>query len=133
VAPWWNAHTRLLTSMCWGVGGEASGRATSTARLPNTRPSVCCVCCVCRVGAHTHTPCPVRQYAAPGPRRTGSPVPTQRLPLLNYEMVKDTMLRDKLGQYGLPTQGSKKTLVDRHQDFVHRFNAETDSANPRCV
>jgi E3 ubiquitin-protein ligase RAD18 len=79
---------------------------------------------------------PVRMgcvWAYPGPpRRTGSPVPTQRLPLLNYDMVKDQMLRDKLAQYGLPTHGGKKALAERHQDFVHRFNAETDSANPRC-
>ena len=61
----------------------------------------------------------------------GLPRPTQRLPLLAYNIMKDAQLRTELAKHGLPTTGCKKAMVDRHQDFVHRVNAELDSAHPR--
>jgi E3 ubiquitin-protein ligase RAD18 len=66
-----------------------------------------------------------------GASGAASGLPSQRLPLLVYTMMKDEQLRRELAKHGLPTTGCRKAMVDRHQDYVHRVNAELDSAHPR--
>ncbi|PKU33240.1 hypothetical protein llap_16456 [Limosa lapponica baueri] len=50
-----------------------------------------------------------------------------------YNLLSDRDLRKKLKEHGLSTQGTRQQLVKRHQEFVHVYNAQCDSLNPKSV
>ncbi|NXP11735.1 RAD18 ligase, partial [Thinocorus orbignyianus] len=50
-----------------------------------------------------------------------------------YNLLSDRDLRKKLKEHGLSTQGTRQQLVKRHQEFVHMYNAQCDSLNPKSV
>ncbi|NXI42709.1 RAD18 ligase, partial [Galbula dea] len=50
-----------------------------------------------------------------------------------YNLLSDRELRKKLKEHGLCTRGSRQQLVKRHQEFVHMYNAQCDSLNPKSV
>ncbi|XP_030063134.1 E3 ubiquitin-protein ligase RAD18 isoform X2 [Microcaecilia unicolor] len=50
-----------------------------------------------------------------------------------YNLLSDRDLRKKLKDLGLSAQGSKQQLIRRHQEFVHMYNAQCDSLNPRSA
>uniref|UniRef100_A0ACB8EHL2 Uncharacterized protein n=1 Tax=Sphaerodactylus townsendi TaxID=933632 RepID=A0ACB8EHL2_9SAUR len=53
------------------------------------------------------------------------------LPKVVYNLLSDRDLRKRLKEYGLSTQGSKQVLIKRHQEFVHMYNSQCDSLNPK--
>lgn len=53
------------------------------------------------------------------------------LPKLVYSLLSDRDLRKRLKEHGLSTQGTKQQLIKRHQEFVHMYNSECDSLNPK--
>ncbi|XP_070789686.1 E3 ubiquitin-protein ligase RAD18 [Pituophis catenifer annectens] len=55
------------------------------------------------------------------------------LPKLVYSLLSDRDLRKRLKEHGLSTQGTKQQLIKRHQEFVHMYNSECDSLNPKSV
>ncbi|XP_015271052.1 PREDICTED: E3 ubiquitin-protein ligase RAD18 [Gekko japonicus] len=55
------------------------------------------------------------------------------LPKVVYNLLSDRDLRKRLKQYGLSTHGTKQQLIKRHQEFVHMYNAQCDSLNPKSV
>lgn len=55
----------------------------------------------------------------------------ERLPQLNYSLLKDTALRKKLSELGIPSGGSKALLIRRHTEWVNLVNANCDSNKPR--
>ncbi|XP_060095586.1 E3 ubiquitin-protein ligase RAD18 isoform X2 [Heteronotia binoei] len=55
------------------------------------------------------------------------------LPKVVYNLLSDRDLRKRLKQHGLSTQGTKQQLIKRHQEFVHMYNAQCDSLNPKSV
>ncbi|XP_048347360.1 E3 ubiquitin-protein ligase RAD18 isoform X2 [Sphaerodactylus townsendi] len=55
------------------------------------------------------------------------------LPKVVYNLLSDRDLRKRLKEYGLSTQGSKQVLIKRHQEFVHMYNSQCDSLNPKSV
>ncbi|KAK9235827.1 hypothetical protein V1525DRAFT_408805 [Lipomyces kononenkoae] len=57
--------------------------------------------------------------------------PLQRLPKLQYDLFNDTKLRSKLAELGLPTNGSRTQLQQRHSEWVSLWNANIDSNNPK--
>nr|XP_034962465.1 E3 ubiquitin-protein ligase RAD18 isoform X1 [Zootoca vivipara] len=50
-----------------------------------------------------------------------------------YSLLSDRDLRRRLKELGLSTQGTKQQLIKRHQEFVHMYNSECDSLNPKSV
>ena len=54
-----------------------------------------------------------------------------RLPQLNYSLLKDNALRKKLAELGIPNGGPRPLLVRRHTEWINLVNANCDSAKPR--
>ena len=54
-----------------------------------------------------------------------------RLPQLNYSLLKDTALRKKLSELGIPNGGPKDLLTRRHTEWINLVNANCDSLKPR--
>ncbi|KAL9614985.1 MAG: hypothetical protein Q9167_000516 [Letrouitia subvulpina] len=54
-----------------------------------------------------------------------------RLPQINYSLMKDNALRKKLSELGIPNEGSRAALTQRHAEWVNIVNANADSARPR--
>ncbi|XP_025060569.1 E3 ubiquitin-protein ligase RAD18 isoform X4 [Alligator sinensis] len=50
-----------------------------------------------------------------------------------YNLLSDRDLKKKLKEHGLSIQGTRRQLVKRHQEFVHVYNAQCDSLNPKPV
>lgn len=55
----------------------------------------------------------------------------ERLPQLNYSLLKENALRKKLSEIGIPNGGPKALLVRRHVEWVNLVNANCDSTRPR--
>ncbi|KAK3324746.1 hypothetical protein B0T19DRAFT_373578 [Cercophora scortea] len=55
----------------------------------------------------------------------------ERLPTLNYSMLKDTALRKKMNELGIPASGSRQMMERRHQEWMTLWNANCDSARPK--
>lgn len=55
----------------------------------------------------------------------------KRLPQLNYSLLKDTALRKKLSELGIPNGGPKDLLIRRHTEWVNLVNANCDSSKPK--
>jgi len=93
-----------------------------------------------QVDRHLDTTCPGE--SPPYPKTTSSsialpvtksaiPKAPERLPLLSYSMLNDTVLRKKVSQLGLSTFGSRQLLERRHKEYVTLWNANCDSAQPK--
>jgi len=65
------------------------------------------------------------------PSRPPSTKPQERLPELNYSLLKDNAMRKKLSELGIPNWGSKPLMVRRHTEWVNLWNSNCDSTNPR--
>ncbi|XP_053155427.1 E3 ubiquitin-protein ligase RAD18 isoform X2 [Hemicordylus capensis] len=55
------------------------------------------------------------------------------LPKVVYNLLSERDLRKRLKEHGLSTQGTKQKLIKRHQEFVHMYNSQCDSLNPKSV
>jgi hypothetical protein len=55
----------------------------------------------------------------------------ERLAHLNYSLLKETALRKKLVELGIPAAGSRQQLERRHIEWVTLWNANCDSSRPR--
>lgn len=54
-----------------------------------------------------------------------------RLPAVNYSMLKEPALRKKLGELGISTMGDRKMLEKRHREWTTIWNANCDALQPR--
>ena len=59
------------------------------------------------------------------------PQPMDRLPQINYSLLKDNALRKKLSELGIPSNGTRALLMRRHTEWVNLVNANCDSNSPR--
>ncbi|XP_018410718.1 PREDICTED: E3 ubiquitin-protein ligase RAD18 [Nanorana parkeri] len=50
-----------------------------------------------------------------------------------YNLLSERDLRKRMKEVGLSTQGTKQHLIRRHQEFVHMYNAQCDSLNPKSA
>lgn len=66
-----------------------------------------------------------------GTRYDLSSKPPDRLPQLSYSLLRDTALRKKLTELGIPSGGPRALLVRRHKEWVNLVNANSDSSSPR--
>ncbi|KAF3400424.1 Postreplication repair E3 ubiquitin-protein ligase rad18 [Talaromyces pinophilus] len=55
----------------------------------------------------------------------------ERLPTLNYSLLKDNMLRKKLKDLGIPDWGTRPLLQRRHTEWMNLWNANCDAKNPK--
>ncbi|XP_043933504.1 E3 ubiquitin-protein ligase RAD18 [Protopterus annectens] len=62
-----------------------------------------------------------------------SSVKRKTMPKLVYNLLSDRELKKKVKEVGLSTSGSRQQLIKRHQDFVHMYNAQCDSLNPKSA
>lgn len=60
-----------------------------------------------------------------------TPRPRDRISELNYSLLKETAMRKKMDELGLPSFGSKQLMVRRHTEWVNLWNANCDSSNSR--
>ncbi|KAJ5782504.1 Zinc finger RING-type [Penicillium paradoxum] len=55
----------------------------------------------------------------------------ERLPAINYSILKDIALRKKLRDLGIPDWGQKQLLQRRHTEWMNLWNANCDSKHPK--
>ncbi|RYP16532.1 hypothetical protein DL765_005093 [Monosporascus sp. GIB2] len=55
----------------------------------------------------------------------------ERLPAINYSMLKEPQLRKKLQEFGISTAGNRQMLEKRHKEWMTIWNANCDSLHPR--
>ena len=55
----------------------------------------------------------------------------ERLPALNYSMLKEQALRKMLAELGISNQGPRLILERRHKEWITIWNANCDSVIPR--
>lgn len=60
-----------------------------------------------------------------------TPRPQDRISELNYSLLKETAMRRKMDELGLPNFGSKQLMVRRHTEWVNLWNANCDSSHAR--
>jgi E3 ubiquitin-protein ligase RAD18 len=57
--------------------------------------------------------------------------PPERLPTINYSLLKDNVLRKKLKDLGIPNWGPRPLLQRRHTEWMNLWNANCDSKAPK--
>ncbi|KAL8769983.1 MAG: hypothetical protein Q9209_004230 [Squamulea sp. 1 TL-2023] len=57
--------------------------------------------------------------------------PPERLPQLNYSLLKDVALRKKMSELGIPSTGPRQLLIRRHAEWINIVNANADSSKPK--
>lgn len=55
----------------------------------------------------------------------------ERLPALNYSMLKEQLLRKKLAEVGISNMGPRQLLERRHKEWITIWNSNCDAAKPR--
>lgn len=55
----------------------------------------------------------------------------ERLPAINYSLMKDGMLRKKFRDLGIPDWGHRPVLQKRHTEWVNLWNANCDAKYPK--
>ncbi|KAH8172585.1 zinc finger, c3HC4 type (RING finger) domain-containing protein [Sarocladium implicatum] len=64
-------------------------------------------------------------------QRKPSGPPLERLPAINYSMLKDNALRKKLSELGISPSGPRPLLEKRHKEWITIWNANCDAARPK--
>ena len=59
------------------------------------------------------------------------PPQQSRLAQLNYSLLRDRQLRQKLSDLGIPDWGTRALLIRRHTEWVNLHNANCDALRPR--
>lgn len=57
--------------------------------------------------------------------------PLERLPTMNYSLLKDNLLRKKLKDLGVPDWGTRPLLQRRHTEWMNLWNANCDAKTPK--
>ncbi|KAG8527464.1 uncharacterized protein KY384_007616 [Bacidia gigantensis] len=58
------------------------------------------------------------------------PKAVERLPQINYSLLKDGALRKKMEELGIPSNGPRQLVIRRHTEWVNLVNANCDSKFP---
>ncbi|KAI5295775.1 E3 ubiquitin-protein ligase rad18 [Ascosphaera acerosa] len=108
-APPADAHTST-TSPPYSLFSPRKQRLSSTTAAAASSPF------------HFHNP--ARSARAPAS-------PPERLPALNYSILTDRALRQKMSALGISSAGPRALLQRRHTEWVNLWNANCDSRRPR--
>jgi E3 ubiquitin-protein ligase RAD18 len=79
----------------------------------------------------SRTPTPLMQQQQQRQAAAAQNPPQERLPSLNYDLLKEKGTRKKLVDLGLPSSGTFKLLTRRHTEWRNLWNANCDSSRPR--
>jgi len=60
-----------------------------------------------------------------------NPPDLRPLPKIAFNMIKESALRSKLQELGIPSRGDKRTLQDRYNEWMTLWNANVDSTTPK--
>lgn len=71
-----------------------------------------------------------RQTRTTATRKTVNKKP-ERLPAINYSILKEGVLRKKLKDLGIPNTGPRQLLQRRHTEWMNLWNANCDSKWPK--
>lgn len=74
---------------------------------------------------------PLNGFGSSRPPSGQSARPQDRINELNYSMMKETALRKKVKEAGIPDWGTKQLVIQRHREWVNIWNANCDSNHPR--
>ncbi|PHH83568.1 hypothetical protein CDD82_7129 [Ophiocordyceps australis] len=74
----------------------------------------------------SNAPLPLITQLAPRPDKSH-----ERLPALNYSMLKEQALRKKLAELGISSQGPRFLLEKRHREWMTLWNSNCDAARPK--
>lgn len=108
---------RHLDTTCPGLsGGESSKQPESTASP---------------LAERTVTMSDSLRKPPTAPETTVAAARPERLPSINYSMLRDAGLRKKLTELGISAVGPRATLERRHKEWVAIWNANCDSPRPR--
>ncbi|PLB51211.1 putative Postreplication repair E3 ubiquitin-protein ligase rad18 [Aspergillus steynii IBT 23096] len=55
----------------------------------------------------------------------------ERLPVINYSILKENVLRKKLKDLGIPNWGPRPLIQRRHTEWMNLWNANCDSKTPK--
>ncbi len=55
----------------------------------------------------------------------------ERLPAINYSMVKDTALRKRFSDQGISSGGTRQQMEKRYSEWMAIWNANCDAKNPK--
>ncbi|KAI1403594.1 DNA repair protein rad18 [Hypoxylon fuscum] len=64
------------------------------------------------------------------PKKRPTKMP-ERLPAINYSMLKEPQLRKKMAELGLSATGNRQMLERRHKEWMTIWNANCDALHPR--
>ncbi|OAD52553.1 E3 ubiquitin-protein ligase RAD18 [Eufriesea mexicana] len=111
-----------------------SSKRPITTNLEESKVVMCPVCkvTVCELNINRHLDdCLKRESMKEKPQITAST--RKPLPKLVFNLMKDAVLKKKLKEFGLPTNGDRRVLETRLQRYIVLYNAECDKSNPRPV
>ncbi|KAI1205803.1 DNA repair protein rad18 [Annulohypoxylon truncatum] len=69
-------------------------------------------------------------FSSPPPKRQ-QPRNMERLPAINYSILREPQLKKKLSELGISTAGNRQMLERRHKEWMTIWNANCDSQYPR--
>ena len=70
-------------------------------------------------------------HSSPDPKRNQKPDVSKTLPALHYHSMKDSELRKKLMEIGIPFNGSRSLIQRRHTEWLDLVRANCDSDTPK--
>ncbi|KAL5355861.1 hypothetical protein BJX96DRAFT_79602 [Aspergillus floccosus] len=79
----------------------------------------------------TGTPPKPANFGSLQPMQQQPAKPRERLPTINYSILKDSVLRKKMTELGIPNWGPRILLQRRHTEWMNLWNANCDSKTPK--
>ncbi|XP_078047467.1 uncharacterized protein LOC144474394 isoform X2 [Augochlora pura] len=141
VSPSTNIHKDLCSPSTSGknkIPLMFTPKSTKRPDLISTEESKVVICPVCKVtisetNINRHLDDCLKREAKKDQPHMNSNSKRQPLPKLVFSLMKDAVMRKKLKEFGLSSQGDRKTMEARLQRYIILYNAECDKLNPRSV
>jgi len=108
-------------------GGESSFFGSSkpqsryTPTFPTTAPTTTFPLASKKANREPSAPCPTPI----------NPQDLHPLPKIAFNIIKESALRNKLQEHGIPSRGDKRILQDRYNEWMTIWNANVDSTTPK--
>ncbi|XP_015439370.1 PREDICTED: E3 ubiquitin-protein ligase RAD18-like [Dufourea novaeangliae] len=112
-----------------------SGKRPNAINTEDTKVVICPVCkvTVSEVNINRHLDDCLKREARKDHPQIKVESKRQPLPKLVFTLMKDAVMRKKLKEFGLSSQGDRKAMEARLQRYIVLYNAECDKSNPRTV
>ncbi|XP_026205202.1 E3 ubiquitin-protein ligase RAD18 isoform X2 [Anabas testudineus] len=122
-------------SLCVNTGADM---ASSSSQSTDIKPVIKVECPVCSVSVsqqfiNKHLDTCLTSGEKKESLRSSPGSGRRPMAKLVYNLLSMQELKRRLKENHLSMQGSRDQLIKRHQDFVHIYNAQCDSLNPKSV